>query len=81
MPQLYVHLAPPEAMKAQGRAAALAEVGLWHRVASYENQPGEVRLYDTDCGITQPERPDRMDEADHEPGGARCPKCFTKKGK
>lgn len=93
MPSLYVHLAPPEKIAAHiadddrehGRPSALAEFGLWHKVASFENVAGtdqtdEARVFHTQCGVNQSERPDRMDEAENEPGSARCPKCFGKKG-
>lgn len=94
MPELYVHLADPTEIAAhikdpdpeKGRASALAEAGLWHRVASFENAPGahdrdESRIYTTTCGLTQADRPDRMDEAENPPKGALCAVCFGKKGK
>lgn len=89
----YVHLADPKAIAAhiadpdpeKGRPSALAEEGLYHRVQSHLLKPGtwdrdEARQYTTECGITQDERPDRLEEVTGDPpaipGGARCPACF-----
>lgn len=97
---LYVHLAPPEAIAAhiadpdreKGRGSALAEEGVYHVVKSHLLKPGtwdrdEARQYTTECGLTQDERPDRLEEVTGDPpavpGGERCPECFPaeKKGR
>lgn len=93
MAQLFVHLAPAadvakyEGDKDPGHhyASALVDFGQWHKVDRFTDTPGdhetqESRSFVTVCGIEQDDRPSRMEEADNEPGGDRCPKCFGKKG-
>ena len=93
MPELYVHLAPPEVVQAHeedpdpelGRPSALRDAGLYHKVVKAELRRGteyedEYRTYETTCGIVQRERPDRLEELDFEPVASLCPACF-KKGK
>lgn len=79
---LYVHL--PPAVTDKARAAALAEDGLWHKVASFREKPGtedrqEAREFTAECGLVQDDSPDRMEESETKPGGARCPDCFAAK--
>lgn len=53
--------------------------GVHHKVEDFADSPRTgQRTVAAVCGLTESGRGDHVNEANVEPGGARCPKCFGK---